>query len=54
MESLSDLANKDVGEGLNTAFDAMRALKLKNAQISEEENKELLHRTQDRRRVTCA
>lgn len=30
--------NKDVGEGLNTAFEAMRNLKLKPPEISEEEN----------------
>ena len=30
--------NKDVGEGLNTAFDAMKKLKLKEPQILEKEN----------------
>ncbi|NKY89895.1 hypothetical protein HGA07_30480 [Nocardia veterana] len=37
-----DPPNKDVGEGLNTAFDAMRALKLKNPEISEQENSVLV------------
>ncbi len=33
-----DPPNKDVGEGLNTAFEAMKNLKLKPPEISEEEN----------------
>ena len=33
-----DPPNKDVGEGLNTAFEAMRRLKLKNPEIRESEN----------------
>ncbi|MFT0610147.1 ATP-binding protein [Rhodococcus qingshengii] len=33
-----DAPNKDVGEGLNTAFNAMRSLKLKNPEITEREN----------------
>lgn len=37
-----DAPNKDVGEGLNTAFNAMRALKLKNPEIIERENSVLV------------
>lgn len=37
-----DAPNKDVGEGLNTAFNAMRALKLKNPEIAERENSVLV------------
>lgn len=37
-----DAPNKDVGEGLNTAFNAMRALKLKNPQITERETSVLV------------
>ncbi|MBU9764213.1 ATP-dependent DNA helicase RecG [Mycobacterium sp. TNTM28] len=37
-----DAPNKDVGEGLNTAFGAMRALKLKNPQIEERESSVLV------------
>ncbi|WP_084985472.1 ATP-binding protein [Prescottella equi] len=37
-----DAPNKDVGEGLNTAFDAMRALRLKNPEISEKESSVLV------------
>jgi ATP-dependent DNA helicase RecG len=37
-----DAPNKDVGEGLNTAFDAMRALKLKSPEIAERENSVLV------------
>ena len=33
-----DPPNKDVGEGLNTAFEAMRKLRLKDPEIKEEEN----------------
>lgn len=37
-----DAPNKDVGEGLNTAFTAMRALRLKNPEITERENSVLV------------
>ncbi|OZE80782.1 hypothetical protein CH304_16260 [Rhodococcus sp. 15-649-1-2] len=37
-----DAPNKDVGEGLNTAFDAMRELRLKNPEISEQESSVLV------------
>ena len=33
-----DAPNKDVGEGLNTAFGAMQKLRLKNPQIIESDN----------------
>lgn len=33
-----DAPNKDVGEGLNTAFNAMKSLKLKNPEIFERDN----------------
>lgn len=35
--------NKDVGEGLNTAFEAMRKLELKDPQIEERPNSVLVH-----------
>ena len=34
--------NKDVGEGLNTAFDAMRKLRLKDPEITEKDNSVLV------------
>lgn len=37
-----DAPNKDVGEGLNTAFDAMEKLRLKSPQIIEKENSVLV------------
>jgi len=37
-----DAPNKDVGEGLNTAFDAMKKLRLKEPQINERENSVLV------------
>ncbi|MGB3520641.1 MAG: ATP-binding protein [Mycobacterium sp.] len=42
LNKFPDAPNKDVGEGLNTAFDAMRALKLKNPEIAERENSVLV------------
>lgn len=38
-----DPPNKDVGEGLNTAFEAMRKLRLKNPLIEERGNSVLVH-----------
>lgn len=38
-----DAPNKDVGEGLNTAFDAMKALKLKYPIITERTNSVLVN-----------
>jgi ATP-dependent DNA helicase RecG len=38
-----DPPNKDVGEGLNTAFEAMRSLRLKDPVISETENNVVVH-----------
>ncbi|WP_298868735.1 ATP-binding protein [uncultured Gimesia sp.] len=35
--------NKDVGEGLNTAFNAMRKLRLKDPEIIDQENNVLVH-----------
>lgn len=39
LNKFPDPPNKDVGEGLNTAFDAMRGLNLKNPEISESDGK---------------
>jgi len=38
-----DPPNKDVGEGLNTAFEAMRKLRLKPPEIEERENSVVVH-----------
>jgi ATP-dependent DNA helicase RecG len=38
-----DPPNKDVGEGLNTAFEAMRKLKLKPPEVEERENSVVVH-----------
>lgn len=38
-----DPPNKDVGEGLNTAFDAMRKIRLREPEIVEQENSVVVH-----------
>jgi ATP-dependent DNA helicase RecG len=38
-----DPPNKDVGEGLNTAFEAMKLLRLKEPEIEERENAVIVH-----------
>jgi ATP-dependent DNA helicase RecG len=38
-----DPPNKDVGEGLNTAFEAMKRLRLKEPEIEERENSVVVH-----------
>ncbi len=38
-----DPPNKDVGEGLNTAFDAMRKIRLREPEIIEKENSVVVH-----------
>ena len=43
LNKFPDAPNKDVGEGLNTAFEAMRALDLKNPEIVEQENSVLVY-----------